>query len=79
MKNDSDDTFAELDEIVRLAEGDSYVPQFYVKTDSIPVTEVNKKVDFKKLEEQDIFDSNKYTIEGKIVSEKTNRFVKQIK
>lgn len=79
LKNDSDDTFAELDEIVRLAEGDSYVPQFYVKTDSIPVTEVNKKVDFKKLEEQDIFDSNKYTIEGKIVSEKTNRFVKQIK
>ena len=52
---------------------------FYVKTDSIPITEVNKKVDFKKLEEQDVFDSDKYTIEGKIVSEKTNRFVKQIK
>ena len=79
LKNDSDDTFVELDEMVRLAEGDSYVPQFYVKTDSIPITEVNKKVDFKKLEEQDVFDSDKYTIEGKIVSEKTNRFVKQIK
>lgn len=79
LKNDSDDTFVELDEMVRLAEGDSYVPQFYVKTDSIPITEVNKKVDFKRLEEQDIFDSDKYTIDGKIVSEKTNRFVKQIK
>ena len=79
LKDDTNDTFAELDEMVRLSEGDSYVPQFYVKTDSIPITEVNKKVDFKKLEEQDIFDSDKYTIEGKIVSEKTNRFVKQIK
>ena len=79
LKDDTNDTFAELDEMVRLSEGDSYVPQFYVKTDSIPITEVNKKVDFKKLEEQDIFDSDKYTIDGKIVTEKTSRFVKQIK
>ena len=79
LKDDTNDTFAELDEMVRLSEGDSYVPQFYVKTDSIPITEVNKKVDFKKLEEQDIFDSDKYTIDGNIVTEKTSRFVKQIK
>ena len=31
LKNDSDDTFVELDEMVRLAEGDSYVPQFLCK------------------------------------------------
>lgn len=73
------DTFAELDEMVRLSKNEAYIPQFYVKTDEIPVTEVNKKVDFKKLEEQDILDSDKYTIDGKVVSEKAKSFVKQIK
>ena len=39
--------FNEIDEIVRQNCPDIYVPKYYVKRDEIPITEVNKKINFK--------------------------------
>ena len=39
-----------------------YIPKYYVITKEIPLTEVNKKVDFVKLEKEDIFDNNSHNI-----------------
>ena len=44
-----------------------YIPKYYVITKEIPLTEVNKKVDFVKLEREDIFDNNVYDINGNII------------
>ena len=41
-----------------------------VKRDEIPVTEVNKKIDFKTLENEDIMDSNNYSINGRVITNK---------
>ena len=70
------ETFEELDMLVSSQNPESYVPMYYVKTNHIPITEVNKKVDFKKLESQDIFDADKFTIDGKVVTEVVKGFEK---
>jgi len=69
FKNDNveDTVFDEIDAIVRQNCPDIYVPKYYVKRDEIPVTEVNKKINFKALEAEDIFDPNNYRVNGRII------------
>jgi len=66
----SDTVFDEIDEIVRQNCPEIYVPKYYVKRDEIPVTEVNKKINFKALEAEDIFDQNNYSINGRIITKR---------
>ena len=49
LKYCPDEIFDEIDAIVRQNCPEIYVPKYYVKRDEIPVTEVNKKIDFKTL------------------------------
>ena len=72
----NEDAAITLDEIVRKAQHDCDVPKYYVIVNEIPVTEVNKKVDFKKLERTDIFDSGEYSIDGKIIKSREKVFKK---
>ncbi len=44
-----------------------YVPKYYIIRSELPYSEVNKKCDFKKLESENIFDENEYTINGQII------------
>lgn len=62
--------FDEIDEIVKNNCPEIYVPKYYVKTDDIPVTEANKKVDFKKLEAEPILDASIYHMDGRVISKK---------
>ena len=62
--------FDEIDDIVRQNCPEIYVPKYYVKRDSIPVTEVNKKIDFKTLEAENIMDKDNYSINGKVITKK---------
>lgn len=73
----NDESVQALDEMVRMAQPEVYVPKYYVIVDKIPFTEVNKKVDFKKLESTDVFDENEYTISGKIIRKKSKVYKKQ--
>lgn len=68
--NISEDVFDEIDELVKHNCPETFVPKYYVKRDEIPVTEVNKKVNFKALEAEDIFDTNDYNINGRIITQK---------
>lgn len=72
LKDDSvsDTVFDEIDTIVKQNCPEIYVPKYYVKRDEIPITEVNKKVDFKSLEAEDIMDVNNYKIDGKVITKK---------
>ena len=64
------EVFDEIDEQVKQSCPEIYVPKYYVKRDEIPITEANKKVDFKVLEAEDIFDTNNYNIDGRIITKK---------
>ena len=63
-------TIQELDEMIKNCEPLTYIPKYYVVKDEIAVTKVNNKIDFKKLESENILDSNDYSIEQKIVKPK---------
>ncbi len=69
-ENVSDELFDEIDELVKHNCPETFVPKYYIKRDEIPVTEVNKKVNFKALENEDIFDSNNYNMNGRIITKK---------
>lgn len=72
LKDESvnDTVFDEIDAIVKQNCPEIYVPKYYVKRDEIPVTEVNKKINFKALEAEDIFDTENYSMHGKIITKK---------
>lgn len=72
FKSDDVDSsvYDEIDAIVRQNCPEIYVPKYYVKRDEIPVTEVNKKIDFKTLENEDIMDSNNYSINCRVITKK---------
>lgn len=59
LENDqySEDIINELDALIRSKCPEIYVPKYYVIRKDIPITEVNKKVDFKTLENEDIFET----------------------
>ena len=48
-----------------------YVPKYYVKRDELPVTEVNKKINFRELEKENIFDTDNYSVNGKLITKKS--------
>ena len=58
-----------FDEDIIKSQPGSYVPKFYVLIDEIPYTNVNNKVDYKQLENTDIFDKDNYIINGKIIKQ----------
>ncbi len=60
----------ELDTMVSKNNPEVYVPKYYVKRDELPVTEVNKKVNFRALESEDIFDTKDYSVNGKLITKK---------
>lgn len=60
----------ELDNMVSKNNPEVYVPKYYVKRDELPVTEVNKKVNFRALESEDIFDTKDYSVNGKLITKK---------
>lgn len=66
-----------IDESIRIAQPESYVPKYYVIIDELPITEVNKKVDFKQLEKTDIFNTDEFVVEGKIIKRKCNILKRQ--
>ena len=72
FKNENVDNsvFDEIDAIVKQNCPEIYVPKYYVKRDEIPVTEVNKKIDFKTLEAEDIMNSDNYKVDGRIITKK---------
>ena len=67
------ETIKELDEMIKAKLKELYIPKYYVKTDEIPLTEVNKKVDFVKLEKIDIFDKDIYQMNGNLIEPKRNK------
>ena len=68
---DSDDlVFEEIDALVKTNYPECYLPKFYVKKDELPITEVNKKIDFKSLEKENILDPDNYSISGKVITPK---------
>lgn len=71
------DAVSALDECVRKAQPEAFVPKYYVVIDNIPYTEVNKKVNFKELEKENIFDSNNYIMNGKIIKRKNMTYKKK--
>lgn len=77
LKDDTiENTFEEIDEMIILAQPESYVPKYYVQRDDIPITSINNKVDFKKMEEEDIFDCSVYEKSGKVIRKKTKKLKK---
>ena len=67
------ETIKELDEMIKAKLKELYIPKYYVKTDEIPLTEVNKKVDFVKLEKIDIFDKDIYQMNGNLIEPKRSK------
>ncbi len=68
-----ENTIQELNEMIYTKLKELYVPKYYIKTSEIPLTEVNKKVDFKKLERENIFDDSIYTINGNLVTRRKGK------
>ena len=62
-----EETIKELNEMIYAKLKEHYIPKYYVKTKEIPLTEVNKKVDFVKLEKENIFDQSIYEIKGNLI------------
>ena len=48
-----------------------YLPKYYIIKEYLPYTEVNKKLDFKSLEKENILDSDEYIINGNIIKPRT--------
>lgn len=48
-----------------------YIPKYYIIKESLPYTKVNKKLDFKTLENENILDQNEFIIDGNIIKPKT--------
>lgn len=66
-EDEKETTINELNKLIYTKLKEHYIPKYYVITKEIPLTEVNKKVDFVKLEKEDIFDKNIYEINGNII------------
>lgn len=47
-----------------------YIPKYYIIKETLPVTEVNNKKDFKTLEKENILDEAEFIIDGKIIKQK---------
>ena len=68
--DDEVDVINKLDTYLRENCPPFYIPKYYVIKESLPYTEVNKKLDFKSLEKEDILNSCEYTITGNIIKPK---------
>lgn len=61
------DIVAKLDTLIGEKCSNAYIPRYYVIRESIPYTETNKKMDYRKLEKEDIFDTNAYIHNGRLI------------
>lgn len=68
LENDmNEELINELDALIRSKCPEIYIPKYYVIRKDIPITEVNKKVDFKTLEKENIFDKSNHVIMGRTI------------
>lgn len=75
FKNEEDklNTINELNRVIAEKLKHLSIPKYYVEIDEIPITEVNKKVDFVRLEKIDIYDNNTYQINGNLIEPKKSK------
>lgn len=75
FKNEEEklNTIVELNKMIDEKLKHLSIPKYYVEISEIPVTEVNKKVDFIKLEKIDIYDQNVYQINGNLIEPKNGK------
>ncbi len=66
-KDITEELINELDALIKSKCPEIYVPKYYVIRKDIPITEVNKKVDFKTLEKENIFDKSNHIILGRTI------------
>jgi len=71
------DLVKELDNSIKSENNDNYVPKYYVIRDSLPYSEVNKKCDFKSLEEENIFSQNNFQYSDRIIIKRENKILKK--
>jgi len=57
---------AMIEQKIRQACSEHSIPKFYVIRDSIPYTETNKKMDYRKLETENIYDTKQYQNKGNL-------------
>jgi len=74
--NASEEVIYQIDEYLRNNCPPNYLPKYYIIKEELPYTQVNKKLDFKTLEKENILDENEFIINGKII--KPRRKVKKI-
>ena len=68
LKDENDlDAIYQIDEYIKNNCPANYRPKYYVIKNDLPYTEVNKKLDFKTLEQENILDSDNYIIDGIII------------
>ena len=61
----------EIENAIKACQPLTYVPKYYVLKEEIPVTKVNNKIDFKTLEKENIFDSDNYDVNERVIKPKT--------
>lgn len=64
---DVESAVLQVNELLTSTLSENYIPKFYVIRKELPYSEVNKKCDFKSLENEDIFNSEDYDIYGSII------------
>ena len=64
------ETISELEDMIKKSQPLTYVPKYFIIKEEIPITKVNNKVDFKKLESENILDSEDYSVNKNIIEPK---------
>ncbi len=68
LKDDSsEDVIYQIDEYIKNNCPSNYRPKYYILKSELPYTEVNKKLDFKTLEKENILDEDNFIINGIII------------
>lgn len=68
--NEGEDEFeviSKLDSYIKENCPPFYLPKYYIIKEYLPYTKVNKKLDFKSLEKENILDEDEFIINGKII------------
>lgn len=60
----------DVEEVIKNKCSEIYLPKYFVIKDDLPYTEVNKKKDFKSLENEEILNPSEYCIDGNIIRKK---------
>ena len=66
----AEETIKEIEETIKNSNPLTYVPKYFVLRNELLVTKVNKKIDFKTLEEENVLDSENYDINNNLIKNK---------